>query len=299
MGGTGGTAVDLLQPWGNNLAGAFVPGASSSVDHTGGFAVPASLGAMLAAGGTGSSGNIAELYWFPTISTDQPDYAPGTPVVMTGVGFRPGETVKLYLREYVNQMLVDPPDYSTTADGTGSFTFMGYAPTPSDLGARYHLTAVGQTSGFQAQTIFTDSTSVKTATIAMQDSTCTSSPGTFSQGQAICANVNVTATNGNGAGSFFVVWFNPSSVIIRTTTESAGVGIFHDVFTTSTANPTGSWTVKVCNNSSCTQGNIVTSATFNLVSPFPTTISVSPVTGTYGGTVNLSATLTVTSGTYP
>jgi hypothetical protein len=296
MGGTGGTAVDLLQPWGNNLAGVFVAGARSTVDHTGGFVAPGNLGTLLAAGGTGSSANAAELYWFPTIATDQPDYAPGTPVVMTGVGFQPGETVNLYLREYVNQMLVDPPDYSVTADAAGTFTFAGYAPTPSDLGGRYHLTATGTTSGYQAQTIFTDSTSVKTATIVMQDSGCTTNLTTFSQGQSICADVDVTATNGSGASSFFVVWSNPSSVTVRTTTELIALGTVHDVFSTTTSNPTGTWTVKVCNNATCTGGNLVTSTTFTLTPPFPTSIGVSSATGTYGGSVNLSATLTVTSG---
>jgi hypothetical protein len=160
MGGTGGTAVDLLQPWGNNIAGAFISGAASGVDHSGGFVSPVTIGTLLAAGGTGSSAGAAEVYWFPTISTDQPDYAPGTPVVMTGLGFQPGETVKLYLREWVNQMLVDPPDYTVTADGKGSFALSDYAPTPSDLGARYHLTAVGGSSGFQAQTIFTDASTI-------------------------------------------------------------------------------------------------------------------------------------------
>ena len=108
MGGSGGTTVDLLQPWGNNIAGAFLTSMPSSLDHTGGFVAPATIGTMLAGGGTGSSADAAEVYWFPTISTDQPDYAPGTPVVMNGMGFKPGESVKLYMREWVNQMLVDP-----------------------------------------------------------------------------------------------------------------------------------------------------------------------------------------------
>jgi len=55
IGGTGGTAVDLLQPWVNNLAGAFMGGTPSVSDHNGGIAAPGNLGNLLVAGGTGAS----------------------------------------------------------------------------------------------------------------------------------------------------------------------------------------------------------------------------------------------------
>ena len=158
MGGTGGTAVDLLEPWANGTAGAFVKASPSLVNQDGGFASPASLGSLLAAGGMGSYASAAELYWFPTISTDRSDYPPGTPVVMTGAGYQPFEGVALHLHEWVDQTTEDDPDATATADSFGNFTYNGYAPTPKDLGARYHLTAVGMSSGYQAQTIFTDGT---------------------------------------------------------------------------------------------------------------------------------------------
>src|SRR6266568_4515031 len=298
MGGTGGVAVDLLQPWGNSLAGAFIAGAPSATDHNGGIAAPGSLGTLLSAGGAGSSAASAELYWFPTISTDQPDYAPGTSVVMTGAGFQPGETVNLYLREWVNKMLVDPPDYAVTADAAGTFTFTGYAPTPTDIGARYHLTAAGKSSGYQAQTIFTDSTSVKTASIAIQESTCSTVISTLTQGQTACANVSITATNGGGGGSFFIVWFGSSSTAVHTTTEtvpSATPATFTNTFTTSGTSPTGMWTVKVCNNAACTPGNTVLSATFTLSAPVSTSTSVTSPTVAYGQTA--ISTVTVSSAT--
>jgi hypothetical protein len=91
MGGTGGQSVDLLQPWANSMAGGFVAAADSLTDQTGGYAAPASLGSLLATGGKGEFGASAELYGFPTIATDQSDYPPGTTVVMTGTGFKPGE----------------------------------------------------------------------------------------------------------------------------------------------------------------------------------------------------------------
>lgn len=200
MGGTAGQAVDLLQPWTNSRAGAFIAASSTLNNHASGFAVPASLGSLLAAGGQGSAADTAELYWFPTISTDQKDYPPGTPVVMTGTGFQAGETVDLHLHEWVNQTVTDIPDYSVITAGDGTFSFTGYAPTTSDLGARYHLTAIGETSGLQAQTIFTDGNgnlvsghvydSVTSSPIAGATVSCTTTSG--------CNALFSTTTDVNG-----------------------------------------------------------------------------------------------------
>ena len=59
MGGTGGAAVDLLQPWANGKAGAFFAASDSLVNQDGGFASPASLGSLLAAGGIGNYASAA------------------------------------------------------------------------------------------------------------------------------------------------------------------------------------------------------------------------------------------------
>ena len=69
MGGTGGTAVDLLEPWANNTAGAFVAASASLVNQDGGFPLRTIEGSLLAAGGMVSSASSAELYTFPTVST--------------------------------------------------------------------------------------------------------------------------------------------------------------------------------------------------------------------------------------
>ena len=225
MGGTGGQAVDLLQPWANSLAGAFLAAAGSQSSHSGGFAASAGLGALLAAGGQGSAASAAELYWFPTISTDQPDYAPGTQVLMTGTGFQPGETVDLHLHEWVNQTTTDTPDYKVTALSDGTFSFSGYAPTSTDAGARYHLTAVGETSAFQAQTIFTDaapyaltiqvnpaggSPNANSVTAGTTNGgsdvigACTS--GTGCSGSESTNNVNLYITATSGTGYAFSSW---------------------------------------------------------------------------------------------
>jgi hypothetical protein len=270
MGGTGGTAVDLLQPWGNSLAGVFIAGATSTVDHSGGFVSPGNLGTLLAGGGNGASANAAELYWFPTISTDQLDYAPGTPVVMSGVGFQPGETVNLYLREYVNQMLVNPPDYSVTADKNGSFTFMDYAPTPADLGARYHLTASGTTSGLQAQTVFKDNYPKNKLTIAV--SPAGGSPiansvvaGSSNGGSDYISNCTTTAgcTNSSTIG-------NNSTVYV---TATAGTGRLFSSWTVTGA-PSGSTCSNGYTGNPCTLVTVTGADTTSVIANFIPTIAL-------------------------
>src|SRR3954471_3072305 len=102
------------------------------------------------------------------VTTDKDDYAPGTPVVITGTGFGAGETVQLTLHE-------DPtiePDFSftATADQNGGFVFNGFTPDSLDVDVRFILRATGQTSGRVAQTTFTDanpgSVSISTPTPA-------------------------------------------------------------------------------------------------------------------------------------
>ena len=82
---------------------------------------------------------------------------PARTVEMSGTGFKPYETVDLHIHEWVNQTTEDVPDATVTADALGNFSYDGYSPDQGDIGARYHLTAVGKSSGYQAQTIFGDS----------------------------------------------------------------------------------------------------------------------------------------------
>jgi len=88
------------------------------------------------------------------VTTDKDDYAPGTPVVVTGSGFGANESVALVFHE-------DPtlePDFTHTAttDAKGAFTYSGFSPDTFDVDVRFILKATGQTSGRTAQTTFTD-----------------------------------------------------------------------------------------------------------------------------------------------
>jgi len=306
-GGTGGQAVDILQPWANATAGAFVAAAGSLSNHAGGFAAPVGLGSLLTAGGQGASGNTSELYWFPTIATDQSDYAPGSPVVMTGAGFRPTENVALHLHEWVNQTLTDLPDYKVTAGNDGRFSFTGYAPTANDFGARYHLTAVGESSGFQAQTVFTDAgtPTVSCAPVSVpvnSSTTCTASiPGQGGTGDSI-----EWSTNGNGGFSPSTctisssnpgtcsVTFTPTSAAnggqTVTATDGTKTGTFHVTVTKIT--PTLSVTNSPLTYSGSAQAAVVASSVAGVVSNirYNGSSTVPIAAGTYAVTANFTPT---------
>lgn len=116
------------------------------------------------------------------VTTDQLDYAPGTVVTITGKGWQPGETVTMGLYEEPNNQVY--PSFSALADANGSFEYMDFAPNTQDIGVAFTLTAKGVSSGFTAQTAFTDAAAAANVTFT----TDTSCP----------VNVNVTNFTNNG-----------------------------------------------------------------------------------------------------
>jgi len=141
--------AELYTPWTQtfSLTGVMAAARSQAV---GGALAPLADGLLLVAGGSDLAS--AELYGFATIKTDKGDYAPGTPVNITGAGWQPGETVSLYLRE--SPVVETPAVISVNADGNGNLSNSTFAPAKSDLGVHFYLTAVGAQS--QAQTMFAD-----------------------------------------------------------------------------------------------------------------------------------------------
>jgi len=97
-----------------------------------------------------------------TIKTDQPDYAPGSTVIITGTGWQPGETVTLQVVHHLengdNDMSTAHQPFTTIADANGNVSSTWYVPFDEDeLGATLLLTADGGSSGLHAEIIFTDS----------------------------------------------------------------------------------------------------------------------------------------------
>src|SRR6266540_4955497 len=123
----------------------------------------AELGQALGAGGARISGGLhtsAALYTSSTatVTTDKTDYSPGETIIITGAGWQPGETVNLNIHRDTG----DPPDTLLTAvaDASGSIQNSDYVVLQSDLGLSFLLTATGLSSGYTAQTTFTDSGSL-------------------------------------------------------------------------------------------------------------------------------------------
>jgi hypothetical protein len=103
------------------------------------------------------------------ITTAQTDYKPGDAVVIFGTGWLPNEVVTLTIHEasgaHADTLL------TATADEYGNLLTMDFAPKTEHLGATFHLTATGQTSGRTAEAKFTDGGIM--TTIRRADSTST------------------------------------------------------------------------------------------------------------------------------
>ena len=155
-----------------------------------------------------------------TITTDQPDYAPGSTAIITGSGWQPGETVTL-------QVLHDPTGgddatspahqpWTVVADAAGNVSSQWVVPAAEDeLGATLKLTADGQSSGVHAEWVFTDANSnFSYTTTSGKTSTLTTTAGTTDN---TTISVDVTAAKNNGS-------FNASLSFSTHTGTSIGIG---------------------------------------------------------------------------
>jgi MBG domain (YGX type)/Kelch motif len=236
----------------------------------------------LIAGGINSAGQIlnsAKLVSSSraSVTTDKTDYAPGQIVTINGSGFQPDEQVDIYFHEFPEEY----PDifFSVIANQQGSFVTAEFAPQEIDLGRIFTLTAIGQSSGFVAQTAFKDDKSLTitfagtgTGTIAVSvnapnaaDSfNCTGTPNPCSSNVHNNATGTITATA--SPGSVFIGWSASNFGSLSSTTTCTG--------TTSPCNffmGTGSGAARTL------------TATFNTASnPVPTTTSISPASKNYG-----------------
>jgi hypothetical protein len=246
----------------------------------------------LVAGGINSAGQIlnsAKLVSSSSasITTDKNDYAPGQIVTITGSGFRPNEQVDIYFHEF-------PEEYtdiylSAVANQQGNFVTAEFAPQEIDLGRVFTLTAIGQSSGFTAQTAFKDNkdltitfagtgsgtvngSGISPSSPGVSSFSCTGNPCKPSLNNNATGTITATAN----AGSVFAGW--SGSFVGSGTTTCTG-------------------TTSPCTFFMGTGGGSAQSltATFNAV--IATTLTVSVASGTYGGsTGSITATLTRTSG---
>src|SRR2546426_9103587 len=96
-----------------------------------------------------------------TVTTDKPDYPPGSIATITGSGFASGETITLQVLHTDVSLDNDLSDvhlpWQITAEADGSFQTIWLVPGDQDeVGASLEVTATGVTSGLTASAIFTD-----------------------------------------------------------------------------------------------------------------------------------------------
>jgi chitinase len=171
----------------------------------------------LIAGGVDSNGTILTTVSIvnsanATITTDKLDYAPGTPVIVSGAGFQPNEVVMLRFHEDPHVDTENPHTFTVQADANGNFTCPEYAPEDEDGGLTYILAAKGDSSGWTAQTALTDSVPPKISLTALDTSACesfntlaiTSTSSTTPDGWTFAESgtgANTTYTAGTGSST--------------------------------------------------------------------------------------------------
>jgi len=216
-GGTGASGVlastETYAPW----TGAILASAPLNIGRQENVAAVLRPGSLLVAGGRNSSGslNSSELFQYVVIGTDKPDYAPGTPVNISGSGWQPGEQVSV-------QIMTVPVDQhhieftgSGIADGAGNVTVAGFAVDQSHLGMNFILTATG--SQLQAQTTFTDGSGIPTIAFSFSPPSGTLTAG----GVPVTVTVTLTGASGTPTGSI-VPCINGTCNVAGSTTPVGG-----------------------------------------------------------------------------
>ena len=216
-------------------------------------------GAVTRSGGTGTD---------PWISSELPDYAPGSTVNLLGGSWQPGEAVHINVNDSDGQTWVFNDDVTADPNGDISDSFS----LPNWFVANYSVTATGA-SGSVATASFTDGNatsvsgtvtdSITSAVISGATVTCTSG----------CSNSPAASTSTNGAGVY---------TFDNTTTKLSfgGNGPTTLVLTVSkTGYSNGTITLTNVNN-----GDTLTGKNVALVPAGPTKLAftTAPATGTVG-----------------
>ncbi len=241
----------------------------------------------------------------PTIKSDLADYPPGALVTLRGANWQPGEVVRIDVNDDYGQTWRWTVDVTADADGKIIDVFN----LPDWFVAIYYVTATGSVSG-TAKTTFTDASLVVqpgptgnspsvTFVVTYQnftDSDCTQSAGS-SQTQLINVDRGVNLGGlGNSAYVKLTVPSTPSTPSNYTFDYwSTGTGVTGGTNGTRSDNPIPNTpTRSICvRNPGEAQGDAY-KANYK-VAQATTSLAVSAATGTYGGTTNLSATLTLTA----
>jgi hypothetical protein len=154
------------------------------------LAFAGNAGAVTLTGGTGTD---------PWISSDLPDYAPGSTVNLLGGSWQPGESVHIYVNDSDGQTWVFNDDVTADADGDISDSFN----LPNWFVASYAVTATGA-SGSVATTSFTDGNLTSVSGTVTDSATSAAIAGATVKCDATsgCNGTFTTTTDASGSYSF-------------------------------------------------------------------------------------------------
>ena len=217
----------------------------------------ATPGQAVLAGGDGT--NAAELFHYATVKTDKDDYAPFTPVVVTGSGWVPGEIVTLHFVELPD--IDNHQPIAVVADANGNITNSQFFPDWHDIGVTFFLTATGQES--EALTTFKDNRTINFITLAAAATSVTfPAPGgtlSLGPGAVVSMTVNVTTDAPNsanwGSTSYAIATTapNPATMPCQDHNDHATAGTFSETFNITAPTAPGTYNVYAIayNQSSC------------------------------------------------
>ena len=236
------------------------------------------------------------------VSTDQADYSPGSVVTISGdnsdgAGYLPGETIDV--------VVVGPNGYaascSAVADDAGAWWCqVTLWDTELAVGA-YSYTATGASSGVTQSGTFTDAVNYKidSASLTIHSSDCSTGSSPFASGATVCTTATVAVSH-TGSGSdvnpvtLFLNWYDPSAAIAFADTSAYSADGTTSTNFSHAVSALGIWTVNACRNVTCTGGgNVLATAEFTVTAAATTTTvgSITATASTFGGTTNLSATV--------
>src|SRR5947208_912867 len=279
-GGTSGgqlvTSAEVYDP----VTGAFrpvdSPGTARRLFGANFFELPYT-GILLATGGLDSAETLlasSEVFFYPTLRSDKPDYAPGETVTLMGEGWRPNEQVAINIRESSG----DPDtNLTATADANGAFTNSEFQTNPdrSDVGVRFLATATGQASRWTAQTTFTDARSILSVSLNGGTAWTPPSPSTNGAtvtvlpGATISTTIRVqttgTGVNARWESTSWQIGSGAVNCVDHSNHDSAGT--FTETFNITAPSLTGTYNVSFIaySNDSCSQNPSTTLTLSNAI----------------------------------
>jgi hypothetical protein len=229
---------------------------------------------------------IASTATYAAVSTDQPDYAPGSTVTISGdnsngAGYLPGDGVDV--------AVAGPNGWAASCSATvtdaGTWSCQVALDTdPAVAVGDYTYTATSIAANgdsISESGTFTDATRYSISGVALAihgPSSCVTGLSPFTSGASVCVTATVTGgVSGSGTGptpdTLWVLWYAPSNPGTPAFSDSQTFTANGSTSFSHVATATGTWTVKACKDTggspTCTGGNLLSTGTFAVVPAAP------------------------------